>query len=141
MGIAQYNRGSAIILREIERSDRPKEFLVIDRLNNIPLNKNMWGERQGAKPFDLVYIQYDEQHKIFWLHDSVKKENGFGYMYTTIRAIMEQWNITIISYDATTKIFNTVIGGRSEKENLSASSAKPAPDNPGNLGNNIEKAK
>lgn len=88
MGVAAYNRGSALIRRQIAADDRPHEFYVLDRLNSLP--------RGSRKIFEATVIRPDESGR-WWLMN--RKADGwgeYGIPYDSIRELVAVWSIAIV---------------------------------------------
>ena len=95
MGVAAYNRGSALISRQIDRDQRPREFEFMDEFNAVP-------KRAGAgTPFGPVVIKTDQSGN-WWILDPEKLFGGFGFVYPTMREIMARWRIVVTGYDSAT---------------------------------------
>ena len=88
MGVAAYNRGSALISRQISNNRRPVEFEMMDELNALPKYED------AGLPFGPVRLE--SSHGGWWI---VCPDTGFGFWYKTLREAVRRWRITIIGYD------------------------------------------
>lgn len=101
MGIAAYNRGSAVLSRQIDAEQRSLTSLLIDDLNAMPKHAN------ARTPFGPVLFKYDGQR--WWALDPVKQWRGFGFWYSSLRAAVASFNVTLVEHNATEQSFLGVI--------------------------------
>lgn len=94
MGVAAYNRGSALIRKQTDDEQRDPVFILIEDLNNAP-------KLDGAqRPFQSV--QFTRGNGGWWIECPV---TGFGFWYKTLRKAVRSWLVTITAYDAKTHTF------------------------------------
>lgn len=97
MGVAAYNRGSAVVSRQIFGTDE-------DRRNNhnaeviAMLNARPKGTR---RPFQATVARIDKDGKVWLMNQPEKGWESFGYRYDGINAILADWcvNVTGIGRD------------------------------------------
>lgn len=88
MGASAYNRGSALISRQISEEARPVEFEIMDRLNSIPKAKD------AGTPFTDVRLS--ASHGGWWI---LCPKTGFGYWYSSLHQLMHHWRIVVVGYE------------------------------------------
>lgn len=91
MGVAAYNRGSALISRRIDAEARPTQFEIIDRLN--ALTKRV----KAGRPFGPVEIVFERG--AWWVQCPVKKAAGMAFCYPTLSEAVQDWRIQLIGWD------------------------------------------
>lgn len=89
MGVAAYNRGSALISRQLSEDPRVSAMRsLVDSLNAV-------AKREGAqRPWGPARLE--RGHGGWWL---ACPKTGFGYWYRTLRAAMREWNIYVAEVD------------------------------------------
>lgn len=88
MGVAAYNRSSAVVRQMINDQQRPVEFRLMDELNAIPKYED------AGVPFGP--IRFVHSHGGWWAECPV---TGFGYWYRTLREAMRRWHVVIHTYE------------------------------------------
>ena len=94
MSVAAYNRGSKAISDQIAREARSPEWDVMGSLNATRRHADArmpWGP-----------IHFVKGHGGWWAECP---KRGFGYHYPTLRAAIAAFHVTIVSYDATTRVW------------------------------------
>lgn len=91
MGIAAYNRGTRDLSRQIDRKQRPVEFLMMDHLNSLPKYEDC-----GKIKHCLIFT-WSPNHRVWWV-EIAGKDGGFGYVYTTLREAVRRWNVSIVEF-------------------------------------------
>ncbi len=91
MGVAAYNRGSALIRQQIADEARPIEFEMMDRLNALPKYDEAIPPRGPSET-----VRFGEGHGGWWIHCP---KTGFGYWYKTLSEAVRRWDVTIIGHD------------------------------------------
>jgi len=114
MGVAAYNRGSHLIRTQLAETVRPSEFVWMEELNQLERYPD------AGKPFGPVRILYDAPHKVWWLQDALKGDRGWGWWYASLRELCKRWQIVIVSYDATTGIYQAEPDAKPECNTLDA---------------------
>lgn len=87
MGVAAYNRGSALISRQIAAEARDPIFVKMDELNAMPKDV------KAPKPFGP--IQFVAGHGGWWAECP---RTGFGYWFKTLRLAVRAFNVEITGY-------------------------------------------
>lgn len=105
MGYASYNRGSKVISNQIDAEKRNYLFDVMDSLNSTKKIETA-RERFGIKvnfpqPFKTGKISFGNNG---WWFEDASKIGGFGYHYNTVREVLANWDIMIVSIDMLNKI-------------------------------------
>ena len=93
MGAAARQRGDKLIRGSLGNK-RPVCFEIMDRLNAIQKNKD------AGWPFGPLVIK--SHQGFFHLLDAKKQWSGFGYWYSTMKELMQRWNIELVGYDQST---------------------------------------
>lgn len=88
MGIAAYNRGTKRIQADIDTTQRPREFVMMDMLNAIPKLE------KAPKPFGPIHFVFS--HGGWWAECPV---TGFGYHYRTLREAVRSFRVVISRCD------------------------------------------
>lgn len=91
MGAAAYNRGSAVISRQIDAEARPVEFEIMERLNALPKFPD------AGTPFGATRIIPGNGG--FWHQDREKGDRGFGFWYPTLHELTRRWRVTIVAFE------------------------------------------
>lgn len=87
MGVAAYNRGSAVISNDIARQDRAAHFQMMDALNAIP-------RKQGAHaPFGPIHLISSHGG---WFAEC--PTTGYGFWYRTLRDAVSHWLIDVTEW-------------------------------------------
>jgi hypothetical protein len=110
MGAAAYQRGSQAISNQIAMDNpvRHTAFEIMDRINAKPKFENGTYSKRIVKakciPFsEKLAIQEDDIRKgVWWLMDSEKLGDGFGYHYRSLEDAVRNWDIFLTGYDETT---------------------------------------
>jgi len=84
MGAAAYRRGSALITRQLDASQRRPEYRLMDDLNALPKYDD------AGTPFGP--IQFVWEKGVWWAECP---QTGFGYHYPTLREAVRRWRVTI----------------------------------------------
>lgn len=94
MGAAARQRGDKAIRETIQQGQRPVEFELIDRMNNIPKRPD------AGTPFaPIVFASNDDG---WWdALDAKKMWRGNGYRYKTLAEAVSRWNVEITGIDTT----------------------------------------
>ena len=85
MGVAAYNRGNALIARQLEPSETDRLRAMLDDINATPKQA---GARAPWGPVDLV-----PGHGGWWAECPT---TGRGYWYQTLRAAVAEWRIAVV---------------------------------------------
>lgn len=88
MGIAAYNRGSALISRQIASEDRDPVFVKMDQLNSLTKSPN------APRPFGPV--NFVASHGGWWAECP---RTGFGYWFKTLSDAVRAFSVEVTSYD------------------------------------------
>lgn len=108
MGIAAYNRASAVIAKRIalERPIQHNAFAIMDRINALPKHPGDYRTQLldiKRTPFhDHVIIEFDSHRKVWWLMDPVRMHDGFSYWYKSLEDAIQSWDIYLTGYDEIT---------------------------------------
>ncbi len=87
MGVAAWNRGSALVARQIHAEQRPVEFVMMEDLDNLPKFD------YARRPFgDIVFVA---GHGGWWAECPV---TGKGYWYRTLREAVRSWRVAITGF-------------------------------------------
>lgn len=89
MGVAAYNRGSHAIRQSISRDERPPEFLMMDRLNELDKYQDA-----GVAPGELVFTH---SRGVWWVNVA-DRSDGFGYWYRSLHEAVKRWKVEIYGY-------------------------------------------
>jgi len=87
MGVASYNRGSAVIRRRFAMEARPHEYEFMDDLNALPKYDD------AGTPFDEIHFVSSHGG---WFAECPK--TGFGYFYKSLREAVRRWNVSVYGY-------------------------------------------
>ncbi len=88
MGIAAYNRGSALLSKQIDMTARAVEFEILERLNALPKYAD------AGKPFGPVRFEFGNNG--VWI---VCPRTGYGFWYRTLPEAVKRWRVTITGFD------------------------------------------
>jgi hypothetical protein len=88
MGVAAYNRGTAVIAAQIAANDRAPEFQMMDALNAL--------EKFSDAGCPFGPINFVPGRNGFWAECP---STGFGYWYPSLREAVRRWNVSVTSYD------------------------------------------
>ena len=87
MGVAAWNRGTAVVRRQIEADKRPVEFEIMEDLSNLPKFD------YAKQPFsDIVFVA---GHGGWWAECPT---TGRGYWYKTLREAVRSWRVAIVGF-------------------------------------------
>ncbi len=90
MGIAAYNRGSALLSKQIDMTARAVEFEILERLNALPKYAD------AGKPFGPIQFVFDSVRGGFWAQCP---KTGYGFWYRTLPEAVKRWRVTITGFD------------------------------------------
>jgi hypothetical protein len=89
MGIAAYNRGSALISRQLGPSPSQRELAkmrqVRDRLNALPKLKTNTHVNEDLR------FSYDAQRDVWWVSPARCVESDYAEMYPTLKDAIQAW--------------------------------------------------
>jgi len=88
MGIAAYNRGTRLLINQIDSDARPREFQDIEDLNAL--------ERFPHAETPFGPVQFSSGNSGFWI---TCPTTGYGFWYSTLRNAVRSWKVTIVSLD------------------------------------------
>lgn len=86
MGIAAYNRGSAVLRREIDGRMPDLNMEVLRRLNTYPRGTSRLFQKTVVRSLNGRWILMN------------RKESGFasfGYEYASLAALFAEWNVFV----------------------------------------------
>jgi hypothetical protein len=87
MGIAAYNRGTALIARQFDAEARAVEFEIMERLNALPKYED------AGTPFGP--IQFVSGNNGVWAECP---QTGFGFCYHTLTEAVRRWKVTVVAF-------------------------------------------
>ena len=85
MGIAAYNRGSKAISDRLNQDLRPREFEIMDILNNLPKYPD------AGTPFQTIHFDFVGGQ--CW---AICPVTGFGFCYPTLHEAVKRWRVEIV---------------------------------------------
>ncbi len=88
MGVAAYNRGTALIRAQHDAESRLPEMILMDDLSNLPKVDH------AKRPFGP--INFVAGHGGWWAECPV---TGFGYWYPTLRLAVRSWLVVMTGYE------------------------------------------
>jgi hypothetical protein len=102
MGVAAYNRSSAVIRAQIQNEKRDPVFEMMDMINAAPkIEDRTTIGRVATMPFEQGIITFS--HGVYWL-ENAKEPLGEHWApnYPTLMALVRSWDISLIGYDENT---------------------------------------
>lgn len=87
MGVAAYNRGSALISRRADDAERPAEFVMMADLNAIP--------KKDKAPTPFGDIRFVAAHGGWWAECPT---TGYGFHFTTLRDAVRSFRVEVHAY-------------------------------------------
>ena len=92
MGIAQYNRGSAAISRQIDAERRAVAFEIMDMLNQLPKHADMIPAKAATA------VLFVAGNGGFWAVES-QEADAFGFWYPSLSDAVKSWPCVITGFD------------------------------------------
>lgn len=96
MGVAAYNQGTKMVIQQITSGQRPVEFEIIKRLNEIPKDA---GAPTPFGPIDFVF-HLDAAKRSYVI--ATCPVSGYGYWHRDLKEAVSAYNVEIVGITGTT---------------------------------------